>query len=74
MKLVPMEIPCSCGKAMVMDSERDWCDNCGRRIYYHEKDRKRQKIHKLLGFAVAAGIITFLVYVFVELILKNIFQ
>ncbi len=73
MKLAPMEIPCSCGKFMVMDSERDWCDYCGRRMFYHEKDRKMQKINKLLGLAMAAGIITFLVYVFVELILKNIF-
>ena len=39
MKLEPKEITCHhCNNTTMVERERDWCEKCGRRVFYDPKD------------------------------------
>jgi DNA-directed RNA polymerase subunit RPC12/RpoP len=67
--LEPKTVTCQCGKTIEMTEESDWCTHCASKVFYHEKDQRRHKWHNLYIFGVILGVITFLTYVFIELII-----
>ena len=70
MRLKPKEVTCECGHTSVIDRDTDWCTKCCSRIFYTEKGRRYGKINTFYMYVVVGGVICFLTYVFVELILN----
>ncbi len=68
MELQEKEIVCDCGKQLLIKIERDWCTGCGKRVFYHEKDKKFNKWNTAYMWLIVLGVVTFLTYVFIELI------
>lgn len=68
--LPPKPVQCMCGRETVLEQESDWCMGCARKIFYEEKDQRRHKFHNLYIYGVMIAVITFLAYVFLELIVR----
>ncbi len=71
-RLPPKEITCDCGNRMFLERETDWCDKCVSRVFYNEKDKKRNALNKWYYFVILLGVITFLAYFFIEMILTPV--
>ena len=72
MALQRKQVTCECGNTIEIDMRRDWCDKCGKPVYYHEKERHSHKINQiyvLVSFLLGIG---FLVYLFVETVVRSI--
>jgi hypothetical protein len=67
-KLTPKEIQCDCGHTFTIDRKRYWCEKCAHPVYYDAKDKKKHKYNTMYVYAVFLGVITFLTYIFIELI------
>ena len=63
------ETTCHCGHVNIITRKTDWCEKCGHKIYYTEKDKKAHKYSVLYAYVLLFGVIGFLSYVFVELLL-----
>ena len=58
MKLEPKEITCHhCGDSTMIERNRDWCEKCGRRIFYDPKDLKRHQWMTYYMYAVIIGVL-----------------
>ncbi len=66
--LEPKTVTCRCGNPIVMTEESDWCTKCVRKVYYHEKEQRSHRWDNMYIFGVIVVVITFLAYVFLELI------
>ncbi len=64
------EITCKCGNVVVVDGERNWCRKCGDPVYADPKRQKRHRLNSLYLTVLFIGSITFLVYVYLELVAK----
>lgn len=69
MQLAERETTCTCGHINRISNETDWCLKCGNKIYYHEKNQKIHKYSVLYTYILLFGVIGFLAFVFVELLL-----
>jgi hypothetical protein len=61
---------CDCGQAIVSAKPKEWCPKCGRAVF---ADRGRQRRNKISQFFIWAAFflsLTFIVYLFVEMIAK----
>ena len=67
-KLTPKEIQCDCGHTFTIDRKRYWCEKCANPVYYDAKDKKKHKYNTMYVYGVILGVITFLTYIFIELI------
>jgi predicted amidophosphoribosyltransferase len=68
MSLEPKNVNCACGNPLELNREKVWCPKCARPVYYHEKDRRRDKLNRYYLLTVFFVVITFMVYLFIELI------
>jgi hypothetical protein len=68
MKLPPKEVTCDCGNTSVVEKQKSWCAKCGRPVFYDKKDKTRHKLNTLYYVAIMLAVITFITYVFLELI------
>lgn len=69
-ELPPKEISCGCGHQLLMQKRFDWCINCGKRVYYHSRDRRWGKLRHYYVLTLILAIFGFLTYVFIELLVK----
>jgi hypothetical protein len=67
-KLRPKEVQCDCGHTFTIDRKRYWCEKCANPVYYDDKEKKMHKNNTIYVYMVFLGVITFLTYVFIELI------
>ena len=44
------------------------CERCANAVYYHEKDKNKGKLNNMYVTGVIVAVISFLTYVFMELI------
>ena len=70
MSLKPKAVTCQCGHTLTSNRDRIWCDRCAHAVYYHEKDKNKYKHSNMYITGVIVAVITFLTYVFMELIAK----
>jgi len=70
MNLTPKTVQCNCGQEFSLERSSIWCNKCGKRVFYYEKDKRGEKFNSYYMYVVVLGVITFLTYVFVELILE----
>ena len=68
MRLEPKQVTCRCGHTFTSQRDRSWCDKCCEAVYYHEKDKNRHRFNRIYVIGVLLAVVTFLTYVFVELI------
>ena len=57
-----------CGHSFISDRDRSWCEKCANAVYYHKKDRNKFKLNNMYITGVIVAVITFLTYIFMELI------
>ncbi len=68
MRLKPKTVVCECGHSFMSDRDRAWCEKCCNAVYYHEKDCNKYKRHNYYIISMILAVITFLTYIFLELI------
>ena len=68
MPLKPKQVACQCGHTFISDRDRSWCEKCANAVYYHKKDRNKFKLNNMYITGVIVAVITFLTYIFMELI------
>lgn len=67
-KLTPKEIQCDCGHTFTIDRRRYWCKKCGNPVYYDPNEKQHHKKNTIYVYFVFLAVITFLTYIFIELI------
>lgn len=68
MALEAKQVSCQCGHSFTTEKEKTWCEKCARAVFYHEKDQRRNTLNQYYAVAMAAIVITFLTYLFIEMI------
>ena len=66
--LSPKRVTCRCGHTFTVDRHRNWCEKCCEAVYYNAKDSKLHRINNIYVIGIILAVITFLTYVFIELI------
>ena len=74
MSLEAKQLTCQCGNSFIADKEKSWCQKCARPVYYHTKDQNRHKWNQIYVVAMAALAITFLTYLFIEMIAEPLLR
>ncbi len=67
-KLPPKEVRCACGNVLTLEEKSDWCTKCAHKVFYDVKDQRRYRLHNIYTIGMILSVITFLTYVFIELI------
>ena len=67
-KLTPKEVQCDCGHTFTIDRRRLWCAKCANPVYYDASEKQHHKRSTIYVYAVILAVITFLTYIFIELI------
>jgi predicted nucleic acid-binding Zn ribbon protein len=68
MALKHKQVTCRCGHSFVIDRDRIWCEKCCEAVYYNEKDKNKYRLDSLYVVGIIVAVVTFLTYVFMELI------
>ena len=74
MALAEKQLTCQCGHTITAVKEKTWCEKCARPIFYHKRDQRRYKMNQFYAVAMAALVITFLTYLFIEMIATPLLQ
>lgn len=73
--LPPKELTCSsCGKTFISTQSSNWCQSCGKQVFYDPKDERKSRWTRLYINALIVIIIGFSAYFFVEMILTPMLQ
>jgi hypothetical protein len=56
------------GSLITSSRDRSWCERCANAVYYHAKDKNKAKLNNMYVTGVIVAVISFLTYVFMELI------
>lgn len=70
MQLEPRQKSCACGNSLTVDRTRVWCTQCGKPVYYEDKDQNKHKWNTIYVGAMIVGTILLLAYMFIELIAR----
>ena len=68
MVLEAKQVSCQCGHSFTTEKEKTWCQKCARAVFYYKKDQRRNTLNHYYAVAMAALVITFLTYLFIEMI------
>lgn len=68
-KLSPKELICDCGYRFVSEQHSNWCNKCGKQVFYDPRDRIKGKISNVYITVLLVLVIGFLAYFFIEMIL-----
>ena len=68
MILESKQVTCQCGHSFTTNRNRVWCERCADPVYYHEKDKNKGKLNNMYVTGVIVAVISFLTYVFMQLI------
>lgn len=68
MALEAKQVSCQCGHSFSTEKEKTYCEKCARPVFYHKKDQRRNTLNHYYAVAMAALVITFLTYLFIEMI------
>ena len=67
-KLPPKEVQCDCGHKFTIERRRYWCEKCANPVFYYPEDKRKDKWNTYYMWGVILGVITFLTYLFIEII------
>ncbi len=74
MEYSPKEIRCRCGHRFEISCKADYCSGCGRKAYYDDKLNRRHQLNSYYMSALILVVITFVVYIYIELIATPLLQ
>jgi hypothetical protein len=69
-KLPPKQVQCKCGHVFTIDQKRKWCEKCAKPVFYDQKEKRSYQIYTLAVYGSILGVVTFLTYIFIEMIAK----
>ncbi|CAB5105211.1 hypothetical protein D3OALGA1CA_4811 [Olavius algarvensis associated proteobacterium Delta 3] len=69
----PVDVTCKCGNVVQIEKERTWCTKCGHVVYVDPKQQRRHKLNIWYLSVMFIGTVFFLVYVYLELIIRYTF-
>ena len=69
MNLPSKTVQCKCGQEHVLEKKSRWCNKCGKRVFYHEKDNFKNTLNNIYVYTVVISSISFITYAFIELVL-----
>ncbi|MFO7667289.1 MAG: hypothetical protein R6V76_11750 [Desulfobacterales bacterium] len=70
MNLPIKTVTCECGHSYSTELKESWCIKCGHRVFYYEKDRRSNKVNNYFMFSMIFVVLTFLLYILIEMIVK----
>jgi len=70
--LPPKEVTCRCGNSFTSQQHSNWCNKCGKQVFYDPKDQRKGDISKLYLTVLMVLVIGFLTYFFIEMILTPV--
>ena len=70
--LPPKEISCECGNRFVSQQHSNWCNKCGRQIFYTGGSKLKGRINKFYFTVLILATVLFLSYFFIEMILTPV--
>ena len=70
--LPPKDVQCTCGNVITLQENSDWCTKCANKVFYDEKDQRRHRFHKYYTWVIILSVITFLTYIFIELLFEPV--
>lgn len=68
MSLPEKELTCACGYTFKAVKKRNWCDKCGKPVFYDKKDAIKNKANTVVVISAIAFVFMFLAYIFTEMI------
>ena len=68
MHLKPKQVQCNCGHIASLETKNARCIKCGQFVFYTSKDKKLYNRNHFYVVGMIAAVVTFLTYVFIELI------
>ena len=74
MEYPPKEVRCRCGHTLEMSRKEDYCSKCGYKNFYDDKQNKRHRFNSYYMGALVLVVITFVVYIYIELIATPLLQ
>ncbi len=69
MNLPSKTVQCKCGQEHVLEKKSKWCNKCGKRVFYDEKDNFKNTLNNIYMYTVIIASISFVTYAFIELVL-----
>ena len=74
MKLEKKTVTCECGATYEIDRPLYHCTACGRKVFYSPQARRSHKLNTLYIYAMLLSVITFVVYIFIEMIAEPLLK
>ena len=74
MALETKTVTCQCGATYQIAKPYHWCTACGRQVFYSERIRRRHKFSTYYLYGVMFVVITFVTYIFIELIARPLIK
>ena len=68
MSLPKKMVACSCGYSQEIDRQKDWCDKCGRPVFYEARDKIKNRLNNIFIIAAIALVFGFIAFLFTEMI------
>lgn len=68
------ELTCSCGHTFTSTQSSNWCIKCGKQVFYHPEDARKNRFTRLYIQVILVLVIGVAAYLFVEMILTPVLQ
>jgi len=65
-------LTCPCGHKFSSEKEKDYCSKCGGPVFLDPKKQRWHKMNTYYVYAITLCVVTFLTYIFIEMIAKPI--
>lgn len=70
--LPPKEIVCECGNAITSQQRSNWCQKCGKQVFYEARDKLKSRINRIYITVLMVMVIGLVSYFFIEMILTPV--
>jgi hypothetical protein len=64
----PKEVTCKCGNTFEISRKADYCSQCGWKVFHDDTENRRHRFNSYYMTAVVLVVITFIIYIYIELI------
>jgi hypothetical protein len=71
--LLPKSIECKCGNTIEIDRPKVWCQQCCQPNFYHDKDKRLERLNHYYMVGAIAFAIMLMTYFFIEVVAVPLF-
>jgi len=65
-------LTCPCGHTFTSEKDKDYCSKCGGAVFLDPQKQRGYKMNTYYIYGVILCVVTFLTYIFIEMIAKPI--